>query len=193
MTSQNSKPAINIFYSIGLANPTNLQAFQELRDELRCAGYPTELELSPPSGQFSASLEQILIVIGSGGSVGTAVFAKKYLEHAADSAWAATARTLRKLVKRKPADAITRVSVEAEAAKGQSVNVVITIDADGKQIKNVLAKGPDDIKEFPTRPDRPHGHIIEPSDDAGLIIKRSDGSGAQHWTPPHRTRQACGL
>jgi hypothetical protein len=165
------KPPITVLYSIGLMNQSNRQAFSELGDELTEAGYPTAVEIQPPSGQFSVtnSLEHILIVVGGAAAAGGVLFSKKFLELAAEGAYEAVKGKLSKLKPRKP---------EAE-----KLALVITVEIGVVQVKNVLAKGPDDIKEFQTRPDRPHGHITEPSEDGGLTIRRSDGSGEQHWVP----------
>jgi hypothetical protein len=165
------KPPITVLYSIGLMNRVNSEVFSELGQELTQSGYPAEVDVRPPSGQFSAlaSLEQILIVVGGFAATGAAVFSKKYLELAAEYAWKRTEMKLPRLKPRKP--------------ESEKLAIVVTVEIDGTQIKNVLYRGPDDIKELPTQPDRPHGHIIEPSDDGGVTIKRSDASGEQRWTP----------
>lgn len=148
MTDADDKPAVTVLYSIGLMNRANRQTFSELDDELRQAGYPTEVDVRPPSGQFSVinSLEQILIVVGGVAAAGGAVFGKKFLELAAEDAYNKVKGKLSKLTPRKP--------------ETEKLALVITVEIDGTQVKNVLAKGPDDIKEFPTRPDRPHGHNL---------------------------------
>jgi len=129
-------------------NRENRETLSELRDELAQAGYPTEVDIRPPSGQFAvtASLEHILIVIAAVGGAGGALFGKKFLELAAEDAYEAVKGKLPKLTPRKP--------------ETEKLALVITVEIDGKQVKNVLVKKPDDIKEFPIRPDRPHGHII---------------------------------
>jgi hypothetical protein len=149
MTETDDKPPVTVLYSIGLMNRANRQTFSELGDELTQAGYPTEVGMRPPSGQFSttASLEHILIAIGAvGGGAGGAVFGKKFLELAAEDAYNKVKGKLSKLKPRKP--------------ETEKLALVITVEIDGIQVINVLAKGPDDIKEFPTRPDRPHGHDL---------------------------------
>lgn len=177
--AEGAKPAITILYTIGLADRTNHQALIEMRDELRQAGYPTELDLRPPSGQFSASIEQILIDISSVEPIVTGALIGLAIEESYKSA----KKVLGKLVSRKPPKT-QDVAINVTASDGATVNVALTIDADGKQVVNVLAKGPNDIKELPTRPDRPHGHVMEIDENDDLIIKRSDGSGAQRWEPP---------
>lgn len=172
MTDADDKPAVKVLYSIGLMNRANRESFSELANELTEAGYPAEVVIRPPSGQFSVTdtLEHIVIAIAAVSGASGAVFSKKFLELAAEDAYKATVGKLFKLKPRNP--------------ETEKLAVVITVEIDGKQVKNVLAKGPGDIKDFPTRPDRPHGHIIEEAESGGLIIKRSDGSGEQHWTPP---------
>jgi hypothetical protein len=147
MTDTDDKPPVTILYSIGLLNRANRETLAELRDELRQAGYPTKVDIRPPSGQFSvtASLEHILIVVGGIAAAGGVVFSKKFLELAAEDAYRAVKGKLAKLTPRK-------LEIEKLA-------LVITVEIDGTQVKNLLAKGPDDIKEFPTRPDKPHGHV----------------------------------
>ena len=172
MTGTEEKPPIKVLYSLDLWNPENIAVFSELRDELADAGYPTEVDIRPASGQFSAtaSLGQVLILVGGVGVAGAAVFSKQYLELAAEYAWKQTEAKLSKLKSRKP--------------ESEKLAIVVTVDVDGLQVKNALYKGPGDIKEFPTRPDRPHGHVIEVDENDDLIIKRSDGSAAQRWVPP---------
>ncbi len=171
-TDIDDKVAVTVAYSIGLLSRENKQTLSELGEELTQAGYAAEVGISPPSGQFSvtASLEHILIGIAAIGGAGGAVFSKKYLELAAEYVWKQTEQKLPKLKPRKP----------------ETVNlaIVVTVEIDGLQVKNILFRGPDDIKEFPTRPDRPHGHIVEANDGNGVIIRRSDGSAEQRWTPP---------
>jgi hypothetical protein len=148
MTGTDDKPAVTVLYSIGLLNRANRETFAELGDELRQAGYPTEVDIRPPSGQFSVtgSLEHILIVVGGIAAAGGVVFSKKFLELAAEDAYRAVRGRLSKLTPPKP--------------EIQKLALVITVEIDGTQVKNVLAKGPDDIKELPTRPDKPHGHVL---------------------------------
>lgn len=148
------KPTITVLFSIGLMNPANGQVLRDVCDELNELGYETALELRPPSGQFSASLEQILLAISATGGL---IVAKKVLELAAEDAYKATKRAVGKLVKRKR----SVDGPEPESAEAiESVPVVITVEVNGKQVKNVLVKGPADITELPTRPDFPHGHQL---------------------------------
>lgn len=137
MTETDDKPPVTVLYSIGLMNRANRQTFSELGAELTQAGYPTEVDMRPPSGQFSAtaSLEHILIAIGAvGGGAGGAVFGKKFLELAAEDAYNKLKGKLSKLKPRKP--------------ETEKLALVITVEIDGIQVINVLAKGPDDIKEL---------------------------------------------
>lgn len=172
MSETEGKPSITVLYSFGLMNRSNRQTLAKLGEELTEAGYPTTVDVRPPPSQFSVqnSLEQILIVISTVALAGGAVFSKKYLELAAEYAWKQTEAKLPKLKPSKP--------------ESDKLAVVITIDTDGKQVKNVLYRGPDNIKELPTRPDKPHGHTIEGDDSGGFVIRRSDGSWEQRWKPP---------
>jgi hypothetical protein len=74
-TDVDDKPAVTVLYSVGLLKRENRETLSELRDELAQAGYPTEVDIRPPSGQFAvtASLEHILIVIAAVGGAGGAV------------------------------------------------------------------------------------------------------------------------
>jgi len=76
-----------------------------------------------------------VIVVGGVVLAGGAVFSKKFLELAADDAYKAVKGKLSKLKRRKPEET-------------QPLALVITVGINGVQVKNVLAKGPDDIKDF---------------------------------------------
>jgi hypothetical protein len=169
------RPLIKVEISIGLVNSTNRQALQEFQDELESAGYVTEVGIRPPSGQFAASLETINVYIVAGGSALVGLAVKDTYE--------GIKSLVRKLVKRKKSERDQSASISIPIGKNFAVGVIIESD-DGKQNLNLLVKDVDNIKELSTRPDWPHGHIIEPSDDGGLNISRSDGSAEEHWTPP---------
>lgn len=172
MSEPEGKPSITVLYSFGLMNRPNRQTLSELGDELTEPGYPATVDVRPPPGQFSVinSLEQILIVVSSAALAGGVVFSKKYLELAAEHAWKRTEAKLPKLKSSKP--------------DSDNLAVVVTVEVDGKQVKNVLYRGPDNIKELPTRPDKQHGHTIERNDSGSFEIRRSDGSWEQRWNPP---------
>lgn len=186
MTEADSKPSITFLVSLGLLSRENNEVFEQIRSELEEAGYPTQIKTQPPSGQFSsvqASLEQIIIAVGlvAVGGVGTAVatganaFTKTFGERAGNAAFDALMAKWSKLRERSK---YGEPPTEPGTAKA-----ITTVEVDGQQTRNVLKKGAEEPKEFPTRPDRPHGHVMETDENGNVIMKRADGSGAQRWIP----------
>lgn len=187
MTEADSKPAITFLVSIGLLSRENSEVFEQIRAELEEAGYPTEIKTQPPPNQFSvqAALEQIIIAVGPVGlAVGTVAtggatsFATTFGKRAADTAFDALMAKWSKLRERSKCG-------EPPTEPG-TVKAITTVEVDGKQTRNVLKKGAEEPKEFPTRPDRPHGHVMETDENGDTIMKRADGSGAQRWIPSER-------
>lgn len=150
------------------------QLVSELREELEQSGYPVGFHEQLPMGSLSATIGPITIVVGDVAlalgvsAVATVkVFGKKMLENFADDIYAKfREKSSNRRSKRGDAGAPTRLSFEAQVAKGDTVAVLFTVNADGEQIGSVQALGPDglrrasasdDIEEFPTPADGADG------------------------------------
>lgn len=156
MTNANDKPSVGMRISIGLVNSTNRQALREFQDELERAGYTTGLDIEPPSGQFSASLEIVHVYIVAGGSALTGLIVKDVYD--------GLKKLVRKLVRSKRSDHNPEVTVSIPIGDEFAVGIVVETD-DGKQHLNLLVRDVDNIKELPTRPDKPHGQIKDKAPD----------------------------
>jgi hypothetical protein len=152
MTDGTNQISINLEISIGLANQTNRQALREFQHELEQSGYATDLGVRSPSGQFSASLETITITIGTGAATAlTALVVKDIYE--------GIKKLTTRLRRHKQSDGDPKITISIPI--GDDFAVGIRIEAkDGKQVLNLLVRDVDNIKELPTRPDRPHGHDL---------------------------------